>query len=125
MERVQTKNIEIKYFNTRKKRFDFWQRSDKQFDERMLSKICINTTKEVNKLTERTMFITLKLTKCINVLSDKNILQNVLTLNISNAFKKVYLHLKSFLKDVKLMFISKYKPLWKKIWFLHQVTSAL
>ena len=71
------------------------------------------------------MFITLKLTKCINVLSDKNILQNVLTLNISNAFKKVYLHLKSFLKDVKLMFISKYKPLWKKIWFLHQVTSAL
>ena len=67
MERVQTKNIEIKYFNTRKKRFDFWQRSDKQFDERMLSKICLNTAKEVNKLTERTMFITLKLTKCINI----------------------------------------------------------
>ena len=37
----------------------------------------------------------------------------------------MYLHLKSFLKDVKLMFISEYKPLWRKIWFLHRVTSAV
>ena len=127
MERAWAKNIKTKIIRYSKEKIWFLTKKWQTIWRENVTKNLRQYNKTRKQINRKNYVYNAKTNnaKILAVLSDKIILQSVLTSNINNAFTIVYLHLKSFLKDVKLMFISEYKPFWKKIWFLHRVTSAV